>query len=103
MKSGLLGVAEQVECFGRNPRILGLRLVFPPDAESTTANALRIESFHQDSRSLYVENQGTFRALPSEGDLREVEANVTETYRFLVERALRFVQAFDQPASTDQP
>lgn len=109
MKSGLLGVAEQVECFGRDPHILGLRLVFPPDAESTTANALRIESFHQDSRSLYVENQGTFRALPSEGDLREllpdlkVEANVTETYRFLVERALRFVQAFDQPTSTDQP
>ncbi|MAF65359.1 MAG: hypothetical protein CMJ84_06840 [Planctomycetes bacterium] len=103
MKDGLLGVAEEVECLGRDPRILGLRLVFPPGEESPTANALRIESFHQDPRSLYVENQGTFRALDSEGDLREVEENVTETYRFLVDRALRFVGAFDQAASTDQP
>ncbi|MDP6761257.1 MAG: hypothetical protein QF903_10110 [Planctomycetota bacterium] len=103
MRSGMLGVAEQLESFGRDPRILGLRLVFPPEEESPTANALRIESFHQDPRSLYVENQGTFRALDPDGDLRAVEENVTETYRFLVDRALRFVGAFDQPAAEDQP
>jgi len=97
---GMLGGEEAVSCFGKPPGLLGVRFAFPPDEESTAAHSVRIESYAQDSRSLFLETQGSFgRDLLQEGP-ESTAQNVIETYRFLIERSLRFVANFDRPAAT---
>jgi len=100
LKHSVFGFGNEIEVLGREPHIYGLRMMFPPERESPTANALRIESYAQDPRSLYIENQGTFAPLPVERGLEPVADNVQTTYRFLIDRALPFLAAFDQPAGT---
>jgi hypothetical protein len=100
LKQGMFRFDQQTEDFGREPELLGIRLVFPATEEHSQAHALRIESFHNDPRSLYLEEQATFApilvnaGLVNSG-LEAVEANLHEAYAFLVERALRFVGRFD--------
>lgn len=84
------------EVFGREPGVFGLRLVFPPSASEPEAHSLRIESYGQDPRSLFLEDQGTFRPIPVPAGLDAIEGNVLASYRFLGEKALRFVASFDR-------
>ena len=46
--------------FGRPLGLFGLKVVFPQTPEQPNLFSLRIESFNQDPRSLFVENLGTF-------------------------------------------
>lgn len=96
LREGFFGITNELEVFEREPQILGLRLVFPPDAEDPTANLLRIESYGQDPRSLYLENQGTFGPVVVAQDVAALESNVAATYSFLVDRTLRFIARFDR-------
>ena len=43
IKSGMFGFSDETEDFGREPQLLGLRLVFPPSEGEPNAHALRIE------------------------------------------------------------
>ncbi|MCA8980224.1 MAG: hypothetical protein H6831_08610 [Planctomycetes bacterium] len=97
---GMLGGEDSVACFGKQPGLIGVRFAFPPDDESSAAHSVRIESYAQDSRSLFLETQGSYgRELLLEGPASAAE-NVLETYRFLIERSLRFVANFDRSATT---
>ncbi len=95
MRDGLLGFGDMIDAFDNEPRIYGLRLVFPPDEFSSTANAVRIENYAQDPRTLYLENQCSAGPLRLEDGLDIVEQNVAGAYSFLVDKASSFVQAFD--------
>lgn len=95
LKEGMFAIDEELEVFQRDPQLLGLRMVFPPSTEDSAAYALRIESFNNDPRSLYIENQGTFGPIDVLNGLTAVEDNVRHTYRFVVERGLAFIKAFD--------
>lgn len=95
MRDGLLGFGDMVEVFEAEARILGLRLVFPPEEGRPIAHAVRVENYAQDPRSLYLENQASAGPIRVEDQLEEVERNVAAAYRFLVERTVAFVQAFD--------
>jgi hypothetical protein len=99
---GMLGGEDALRCFGKPAGLLGVRFAFPPDEESTAAHAVRIESYAQDSRSLFLETQGSYgRELLQSGSGATAE-NVLETYRFLIERSLRYVANFDRPAVSDE-
>ena len=100
LKQGMFGFERQTEDLGREPHIYGMRMVFPASAEEHSCYSLRIESFHSDPRSLFIENQGTFPPVLAPRGLEPVEASIRATYAFLVERVLRFVGNFDAVAET---
>ncbi len=106
LKEGLFRVQGSVSHFENDPAIWGLRMVFPPQEndpeipefaeDPPTANALRIESYAQDPRSLFLENQGSFGQIAVNDGLDILESNITSAYEFLTERGLSFVASFDQ-------
>ncbi len=98
LKEAMFGFDGQEGEFAREPQLYGLRLVFPPSESEPNAHALRIESFHGDPRSLFLENQASFPPLLVARGLEGLEQHVQETYSFLVERALAFVGRFDARA-----
>jgi hypothetical protein len=95
MRNGLFGFGDTTQAFPVEPKILGLRLVFPATPESQTTNSLRIENYAQDPRSLYLENQSSYGPQSLSGDPEVLEQHVTEAYEFLIEHALAFVDTFD--------
>jgi hypothetical protein len=105
LKEGLFKMQGSVSHFENDPAIWGLRMVFPPqesdpeipnfDEDRPTANALRIESYAQDPRSLFLENQGSFGQIAVNDGLSILESNITSAYEFLTERGLSFVASFD--------
>lgn len=102
LKSGMFGFDDEVQAFGRDPQLYGIRLVFQPDPEKgqSSAFSLRIESFNNDPRSLYIENQASFGPVMVEHGLEPIEENVLCAYRFVVEETLRFISRFDAPQQT---
>ena len=100
LKQGLLGLEGETVDFGREPQLFGVRLVFPAQEEAPFSCSLRIESYHADTRDVYIENQASFPPILASRGLGAIETNVLETYRFLIERALRFVSRFDARLET---
>jgi hypothetical protein len=95
LRQGMFGFGDEPEAFGREPQIYGIRLVFPPEPERPNAFSLRIESYNNDPRSLYIENQASFGPLIVDQGTTAIEENVLAAYRFVVEETLRFVSRFD--------
>ena len=95
LKDGVFGFGEELAEFGRDPQLYGMRLVFPPTPTTPNAYTLRVESFANDPRSLFLENQGSFGPTVVARGLEPIEANVRATYDFVVERALPFLKHFD--------
>jgi hypothetical protein len=95
LREGLFGFGAELAALGREPQLYGLRMVVPPTADAPHAFSLRVESFANDPRSLFLENQASFGPLlPAQG-LDALAANVHATYDFVVDRALAFVRHFD--------
>ena len=99
LRNRVFGFGEELDLLGRSPHLTGLRLGFEPAPNESNAFGLRIESYNADPRSLYIEVQGTFGAVPVQ-DLQAVETNVLATYGFLMEKVLPFLAHFDR---RDQP
>ena len=95
LKERMFGFADQLEALDREPQLYRLRMVFPPQPEASNAYSLRIESYNNDTRSLFVEVQGTFEPMLVARGVGRLEGNVLQTYRFLTDRALPFVARFD--------
>ena len=100
LKAGMFGFDDQVEDFGREPQLFGIRMVFPASQEQPCAYSLRIESFSNDPRSVFIENQATYAPILVTLGLEAVERNVLDAYEFLVGRALRFLGRFDSRQET---
>ena len=56
---------------------------------------LRIESYHNDPRSLFLELQAVRGPLAVPDGLEQVAEHIHAAYRFLVDRALPFVARYD--------
>ena len=97
--SSQTGIGDQsggeLDEFGREPQLYGMRLVFPPSSDSPNAFTLRVESFASDPRSLFLENQGSFGPTVAARGLEPIDVNIRSTYEFLVERVLPFLKHFD--------
>lgn len=95
LKQGLLGLEGETDDFGREPQLFGLRMVFPAQETSPQSYSLRIESYHADTRDVFIENQASFAPILVARGMAPIERNILDAYAFLVERALRFVSRFD--------
>lgn len=95
LKDGMFGFGQELAAFEREPQLYGLRLVFPPRQDQPNAFTLRIESFANDPRSLFLENQGSFGPVVAPQGLDPLVANIAATYDFVVHRALAFLSHFD--------
>jgi hypothetical protein len=98
LRESMFHFGNELSVFERPPGVFGLRLAFPPGGGDATGHALRLESYVQDPRSLFIEVQSGYGGLPLPEGLGGIEANVTETYEFATRRALRFVEHFDRAA-----
>lgn len=90
---------ERMAVIGRPAQILGYRAVYPQTPNDPSLYQLRVESFQNDPRSLFIELGATFAATqadfaPSPTELR---ANVERAHGFLHKRVLPFLEQFDQP------
>lgn len=96
MLTAVMGQDENLlSAFPCEPNLAGLRLSFPPTGQSQGVYNVRIESFSQDARSLFIENVGTFgRPLTADG-LVELDVRFGETYDFLQETVVGYVSQFD--------
>lgn len=95
LKQGMFGFGDETTDFEREPQLFGLRLVFPPSQEEPNAFTLRVESFANDPRSIFLENQGSFGPTMLARGTEGLSGCIEETYKFLTERALRFLENFD--------
>jgi len=95
LRHAMFGFDDETEVFGGDPALLGIRFVFPPTAERPGSHGLRIESWANDPRSLFLEIVSTYGPVRADGALVQVEENIHASYRFLTEPAMRFVAGFD--------
>ena len=95
LKEGMFGFGGQLGEFGRDPQLYGMRLVFPPTKDSPNAFTVRVESFANDPRSLFLENQGSFGPIVPARGIEPLGANIRATYDFIIDRVLSFVERFD--------
>jgi len=102
LKQAMFGFGNETQSFGREPQLFGIRLAFPAGEGQQNAFALRIESYSNDPRSLYIENQAVFGPVLIEQGLAPVESNVLEAYQFVLRNTLRFVSCFDAPMEEEQ-
>ncbi|MHC4942128.1 MAG: hypothetical protein ACYTG7_03835 [Planctomycetota bacterium] len=88
--------ADNFRSLDRGPEILGLRLVLgKPDSNEGVFN-LRIESYNQDPRSLFIENVGAFRMMIKEESLKDLSEKFTSTYAYIETHVVPFLAQFDE-------
>lgn len=120
LRDRMLGLGDAAGVFGRPTELVGLRLALGNEAPalyggeaSGTGPAdgqgnygIRIESWQQDARSIFIEVAGTFGpTAPGPGvaggeGYAALEENVLSTYAFLEDRVLPFVARFDRRAES---
>jgi len=81
--------------FPAPPSLAGLRFTFPPQGEAQAVFNIRLESYSQDNRSLFIENVGTFGRPVTAAALPELSARFGATYDFLQDHVIDFVSQFD--------
>lgn len=83
--------------FGRPSQSLGLRLVFPPHDGARETFHVRIETWPQDPRSLWLENTGSFAGPIAVGEAPQLAGLLDATYRYLAGPVCDFLAAIDAP------
>jgi hypothetical protein len=85
--------------FQRPAQMFGMRLLFPPLKDVPRSFDVRIESFNQDPRQVFVETIGTFHLIqpitPTNVDVALV--NMSTTYGFCINDVKNFLNQFDLP------
>ncbi len=86
---------ESLSVFPSEPNLAGLRLAFPPHPGSGAIYAVRVESYAQDVRSVFVETVGTFASALGADQLDEIVERFDLTYLFIQDHLAAFVGGFD--------
>jgi hypothetical protein len=89
--------SRSMSSLGRPAGALGLRLLFPQTTDNSNYFALRLESFNQDPRSLFVENVGTFTQTQLPGGIDIISDWMQQTYEFVSGATCEFIARFDSP------
>ncbi len=85
--------------FERPLASVGYRMVFPATPTQSESMQLRIESWNQDPRSLWIENTAQWASQTPVADLPRVGAQLFSTYRFITGPVAEFIGRHDQPFS----
>ena len=83
--------------FGRPAQSLGLRLTFPPVQGQPASYQVRVESWPQDPRSIWIEVTSAFAGAVPASELPKVAEHLYDTYRFLTGPVFEFVSSYDRP------
>jgi hypothetical protein len=89
--------AEAWQVLGRPLQSLGVRLVLPPPTGSRGTFHVRVESWPQDPRSVWIENTGSFAGPIGVGDAPQLAELLYETYRYLTGPVGEFLASLDTP------
>jgi len=99
MSSALLGLeSDNFSLLGRNREILGIRFALSPPEENEGVFNLRVESYSNDIRSLFIENIGSYRTLVKTSNIDDLLSNFSTTYSYIEDNVVPFLAQFD----TDQ-
>ncbi len=97
LATSVLGVGEEdFEILERSPDLLGIRFAFNSTNMEEGVYNVRIESYSQDHRSLFIENVGTFRKPVTSNGLDEIGSDFDRAYSYIEERLIPFVSRFDR-------
>lgn len=88
---------EGWQAFGRPLQAGGVRFVFPAQDQHRESFQVRIETWPQDARSLWLENTGSFPVPVPVGELPQLAGQLDTTYRFLTGPVSRFLATLDTP------
>lgn len=89
--------ADAWERLGRKPQALGARFVFPATEQGQETYQVRIETWPQDPRSVWLENTGSFPTPIGIADAPRLANHLYSTYRFLTGPVGEFLSALDTP------
>lgn len=81
---------------GRPIQSLGLRFTFPQTGKNKEVYNLRVETWNQDPRSLWLENVGSFTTPTPTENVPELSTFLYATYRFVTGPVGEFLSRFDQ-------
>ncbi len=85
------------QTFGRPLQSLGVRLVFPPHEPARDTYHVRVETWPQDPRSLWIENTGSFAGPITTGEAPQLANLLDATYRYLTGPVCNFLASLDTP------
>ena len=77
-----------------------MKMIFPGTDNEPNMHTLRLESFNQDSRSVFLENVATFTNAVMPDNLDELAENMQQTYNFVRKNALEFLSRYDESGPT---
>jgi len=83
--------------FGRPMQSVGLALTFPQTGTDNEMFRLRIETWNQDTRSLWIENVGSFTQPVPADRIPDLSNLLFSTYKFATGPVLEFISQFDKP------
>ncbi|MEQ1631985.1 MAG: hypothetical protein ABL997_06405 [Planctomycetota bacterium] len=93
----LLARGDALTAFGRTMQGLGLRFTFPPCEQDRALHQVRVESWPQDARSLWLEVTSTYPAAIAAAQLPSVQDQLYATYGFLTGPVADYLAGHDQP------
>ncbi|MFQ5507336.1 MAG: hypothetical protein ACE5F1_21430 [Planctomycetota bacterium] len=97
LSGGVCGLhADAFEPFERPMGLFGMKMIFPVIDGEADFHTLRIESFNQDPRSVFIENVSTFTSAVMPDHLEEIGASMRRTYDFLRHKGLSFLATYDR-------
>lgn len=85
------------QTFGRPLQSLGIRLVFPPHEQARDTYHVRVETWPQDPRSVWIESTGSFAGPVAIADTPQLANHLYSTYRFLTGPVCDFLASLDKP------
>lgn len=85
------------QAFGRPLQSLGVRLVFPPAPGNTETFHVRVETWPQDQRSIWIENTGSFAGPIATTEAPQLANLLDSTYRFMTGPVCNFLASLDTP------
>ncbi len=83
--------------FGRPLQTAGLHFTFPQTDDDVGVFDVRMETWNQDPRSLWIENIGSFTLPLAAENIPDLSNFLYRTYRFITDPVARFIQHFDTP------
>jgi hypothetical protein len=89
--------AEAWQSFDRPMHSLGVRFVLPPAPGGVETYHVRIESWPQDQRSIWLENTGSFPTPTAVTDVARLGQQLDATYRYLCGPVCAFLATLDTP------
>lgn len=90
-------VSDGGNAFGRPMASLGVRYVFPPHESQQETFQVRIETWPQDQRSIWIENTSSYPTPLAVADMPRVADQLAATYQHVTGPVCSFLAKLDTP------